>query len=66
MARAGEITVPVVAAVYRGDEAKTLLAQAQGYKQIVWLILTGVADRDPAEFISQCKAIGQRAAEDGA
>lgn len=57
MAVAGTAQVKVVAKVYSGQEADAIIAQAQGYKRIVWEILNGNADTDPAAFVSTCKRI---------
>ena len=59
-------TAKVIVNTYSGKEARTILAQARGYREIVWLMLNGTADRDPDEFIQQCKVISQRQAEEGA
>ena len=51
---------------YTGAEADTILAQAEGYRRIVWEVLRGAADRDPQEFLATVKRISQEQAEKGA
>ena len=66
MAEAGTAQANIVAKVYSGDEADTIVAQAKGYKRIVWEILNGNADTDPAAFVSTCKRISGQQAQVGA
>jgi hypothetical protein len=62
----GSAKVSVVVKAYGGEEADALLAQAEGYKRIVWEILNGNADRDPARFLGTCKRISGEQSEQGA
>jgi|GEM_PF-3820068 len=56
----------VILKTYSGNEADTLLAQAEGYRRICKEILIGNADADPSAFFSTCKHISQQQAEKGA
>ena len=62
----GQVEVPIIVRTYQGDEAVCVLAQARGYRRMAAAILTGVADRDAAEFVSKCKRISFEAANEGA
>lgn len=64
MAEGGSVNL--VVKTYRGKEADAILAQAEGYKRIIWEILNGNADADPATFLATCKVISQRQSEKGA
>lgn len=44
----------------------TARAQAEGYRRIMFLILTGEADRDPGSFLGKVKTISQEQSEKGA
>lgn len=48
------------------DRQKTQTAQAKAFRQIALLVLTGLADRDPKQFVAEVKVIMQQAAEEGA
>ena len=60
------VEVPIIVKTYVGPEARTILAQAEGYRRIQMEILQGHADRDPENFLATCKIIGQQQAEKGA
>jgi hypothetical protein len=66
MAAVGTAHVNVVAKVYSGKEADAIVAQAKGYKRIVWEILNGKADEDPRAFLTHCKHVCQEQSEKGA
>lgn len=61
----GHATTAYVRAAAIG-ETNTILAQAEGYRLMLYKILSGDADRDPKEFLSRCKSIASLQAEKGA
>lgn len=61
-----EAKVNVIVKSYAGKEADTILAQSEGYKRIVWEILSGNADAEPEFFMSTVKSIIQQQSEKGA
>lgn len=61
---AGKATV--IVKTYGGAEADTILAQAEGYRLIMWEVMRGEADRDPVAFRQAIKIISQKQAEKGA
>lgn len=68
MASAGsvEVTVNVVGERHIGKDADRVLAQAEGYRRMVWEMLNGNADRDPIAFKRTCARICQEQSEKGA
>jgi hypothetical protein len=56
----------VIVQTYSGKEAETILAQSRGYKRIAWLMLTGLADSDPQEFVQRVRQITFEEAQNGA
>jgi hypothetical protein len=60
------VTLNVITKMHAGKEADTILAQAEGYKRMVWEILNGNADREPRAFLQTCKRICQEQSEKGA
>jgi hypothetical protein len=63
-ASAGKATV--IVHTLSGEEAKTTLAQAHGYRRIAWLMLNGTADRDPEQFVREVRHIMFEQAQEGA